>query len=108
MIKNKRIRRKNTIRQKIFGKANFPRITIYKSLKSLYVQAVDDFSSHTICSALVKGKKNKKAALELADKFSEQLKQKSIEKVKFDRNGYKYCGVLKTFADELRNKSIKL
>lgn len=108
MIKSNRIRKKIKIRKKISGTAEVPRLCIYRSLKSIYVQAIDDVSAHTICASLVKGKKNKEAAKELAVKLTEQLKEKKITKAKFDRNGYKFAGFLKVFTDQLRDNSISI
>lgn len=108
MIKDSRLRKKIKIRKKIHGSANNPRITIYRSLRSLYVQVIDDDSARTLCSAFVKGKKNQEAAAELADVISVKLKENSIVKAKLDRNGYKFGAVMKSFVEGLREYSIQI
>jgi large subunit ribosomal protein L18 len=106
-----RLRRKKRIRAKISGCETMPRVTIFKSSRFLYVQAIDDVKGVTLASfdgAKAGVKSNKEGAKEAAVKFAEALKAKKIENVVFDRNGYVYHGVIAAFADELRNQSIKL
>jgi large subunit ribosomal protein L18 len=106
-----RIKRKRRIRAKISGTENLPRISVFRSNRYLYAQAIDDVNATTIVSA--DGKKlslkaNKNGAEELAKAFSESLKSKGINKAAFDRNGYLYHGVVAAFADSLRNNGISL
>lgn len=108
MIKDRRLRKKAKIRKKINGNREIPRLTVYKSLRSFYVQAIDDENSQTLCAAMVRGKKNREAASELATIISSKLKEKSISKGKFDRNGYKFGVVMRSFVEELRKHSIEI
>ena len=106
-----RIKRKKRIRAKINGTSSIPRVTIFKSNRYLYAQAIDDAQGVTICS--VDGKKlglkaNQETAKEVAKNFAETLKKSSIEQVVFDRNGSQYNGVIVSFADALRDNGIKL
>ncbi|MCV6608956.1 MAG: 50S ribosomal protein L18 [Campylobacterales bacterium] len=106
-----RLRRKKRIRAKISGTVEMPRVSIFKSNRSLYLQAIDDVNGVTLASfdgAKEGVKSNKEGAKQAAVKFAEVLKAKKIENVVFDRNGYVYHGVVAAFADELRNQSIKL
>lgn len=106
-----RAKRKRKIRASISGCANRPRISIFKSNRTLYVQAIEDVTNTTICasSGKVLGiKANKEGATTLAKDFSEKLKSKDIIEAVFDRNGYVYHGVVATFADALRENGIKL
>lgn len=106
-----RLRRKKRVRAKISGCETTPRVTVFKSNRYFYVQAVDDVSGATIATfdgAKAGVKSTKEGAKEAAAKFAEVLKAKKIENVVFDRNGYLYHGVVAAFADELRNQSIKL
>lgn len=106
-----RIKRKKRIRAKISGCATLPRVSIFKSNRTLYVQAIDDVKAHTIAS--VNGKKlgikaNIEGAKKLAVEFAKSLKAAKIEEAVFDRNGYLYHGVVAAFADALRENGIKL
>ncbi|MBT0878895.1 MULTISPECIES: 50S ribosomal protein L18 [unclassified Campylobacter] len=106
-----RIKRKKRIRAKISGCATLPRVSIFKSNRTLYVQAIDDVKAHTIAS--VNGKKlgikaNIEGAKKLAAEFAKSLKAAKIEEAVFDRNGYLYHGVVAAFADALRENGIKL
>lgn len=106
-----RIKRKKRIRAKISGCATLPRVSIFKSNRTLYVQAIDDVKAHTIAS--VNGKKlgikaNIEGAKKLAAEFAKNLKAAKIEEAVFDRNGYLYHGVVAAFADALRENGIKL
>ncbi len=106
-----RIKRKRRIRGKISGTASKPRVTIFKSNRYLYAQAIDDVNGVTLCA--VDGKKlNQKAniesAKEVAKVFAESLKKSGLQEVVFDRNGYQYNGVVVSFADALREHGIKL
>lgn len=106
-----RIKRKKRIRAKISGCATLPRVSIFKSNRTLYVQAIDDVKAHTIAS--INGKKlgikaNIEGAKKLAAEFAKSLKAAKIEEAVFDRNGYLYHGVVAAFADALRENGIKL
>lgn len=106
-----RIKRKKRIRAKISGSSVLPRVSIYKSNRTLYVQAIDDTKAHTLAS--VNGKKigvkaNIDGATKIAAEFANSLKKLKIEEVVFDRNGYLYHGVIAAFAQTLRDNGIKL
>jgi len=106
-----RLRRKKRIRAKISGCATMPRVTIFKSSRYLYAQAIDDVTGTTLAAfdgAKAGVKSNKEGAKEAAAQFAKVLKAKNIENVVFDRNGYVYHGVVAAFADALRDQSIKL
>ncbi len=99
-------RNKLRIRKKISGHQERPRISFYKSIKSLYVQAIDDTKGVTICSSMVKNQSNVKGAVKLAEIFDEKLKENKINSVVFDRNGISYHGVVKEFCEKLRERGI--
>ncbi|QKF91286.1 50S ribosomal protein L18 [Campylobacter sp. CCUG 57310] len=106
-----RIKRKRRIRAKISGTASKPRVSIFKSNRTLYVQAIEDVTATTIAAA--DGRKlgikaNKDGAVVLAKEFAKALKAKGVEEALFDRNGYLYHGVVAAFADALRENGIKL
>jgi large subunit ribosomal protein L18 len=106
-----RIKRKKRVRGKISGTAQMPRITIFKSNKRIYAQAIDDVAGNTLAS--IDGCKlglsaNKESATKVATEFSAVLKDKGITEAVFDRNGYVYHGVVAAFADALRENGIKI
>lgn len=106
-----RLKRKKRIRAKVFGTAELPRLTIFKSNRYFYAQAIDDVSGTTLAS--VDGRKlglknNKEDVVKVASALASTLKEKSINEVVFDRNGYLYHGVVASFANALRENEIKL
>ncbi|MDD5358825.1 MAG: 50S ribosomal protein L18 [Sulfurovaceae bacterium] len=103
--------RKARVRSKVSGCETMPRLTVFKSNKYFYAQAINDTTGHTI--AYADGRKmglkaNKEDVKKVAAAMAEALKKANIETVKFDRNGYLYHGVIASFADALRESGIKL
>lgn len=106
-----RIRRKKRVRGNISGTADVPRVTIFKSNRFMFVQAIDDNIGATLAALNSKTmglNVNKENAVKVAESFSDMLKAKEITTVVFDRNGYLYHGVVATFVDALRNNGIKV
>jgi len=109
--KNKlRAQRKARVRGKIFGTAELPRLTVFKSNKHFYAQAIDDNAGVTLASA--DGRKlgvkvNQEDVKKVAAEMAKNLASNNIESVVFDRNGYLYHGVVASFADALREAGIK-
>lgn len=104
-------KRKLRTRGKIYGVAQKPRISVFKSNKYFYAQAINDEAGVTLAS--VDGKKlglgnNKEQAKEIAKHFAASLSKAGITEAVFDRNGYLYHGVVAAFADSLRENGIKL
>ncbi len=105
-----RIKRKKRVRAKISGTATLPRVSIFRSNRYLSVQAIDDASNSTIVglnSKSIGQRANKAGAEALAAEFAKMLKEKNIDSIVFDRNGYQYHGVVAAFGDALRNNEIK-
>ncbi len=107
MSTNPKLRKKIRIRKKIRGTAERPRLSIYKSLRSLYAQLIDDDAGKTLASAMMLRKKNQKAAAELGTSLYQKAKEKNISRIVFDRNGYQYHGVVKSFAESLRSAGLQ-
>ncbi len=108
----RRLKRKRRIRGRISGTATQPRVTIYKSNRYLIVQAIDDTKGHTLVFLHTghledKIPSNIEGAKKAGNIFAQKLKEANIEQISFDRNGYKYHGVVKAFADTLRENGIK-
>ncbi len=113
-IKSQRVRR--TIKAKLRGTPERPRLIMVKSNKYLYTQVIDDASHQVLlCAstlekelkAKLKSAKNKDAAKLLGETIAERLKEKKIETVVFDRNVYAYAGRVKIFSDAAREKGIR-
>jgi len=108
-----RLRRHARIRKKITGTEERPRLVVYRSLKNMEGQLVDDLAGRTITSAstLAKDLRNLEAegdhlqqerAFEAGKLLAQRAREEGIEKVVFDRGGYMYHGRVKAFADGAR------
>ncbi len=107
MVKSRektRQRRKMRIRKKLYGTEERPRVFLFKSNKHTYLGVANDEAGKVLFS--LKGGKNNTEAVKLAEDFAKKLKTKKIEKVVFDRSGYKYTGVVKKLADTIREAGI--
>ena len=114
--RRKRERRHLRVRQKVYGTKERPRLAVYKSLKNIYCQLIDDIEGKTLVSAstLSPGIKeqvpyggNKKAAEVVGQKVAEEAKKLGIEKVVFDRSWYKFHGRVKALADAARKGNLR-
>jgi large subunit ribosomal protein L18 len=106
-----RIKRKKRVRGSIFGTAEKPRVSIFKSNKYVSAQAINDVEGVTLAAVSSKAmglNVNKENAVKVAAQLAENLKAAGIEAVVYDRNGYLYHGVVAAFADSLRENGIKL
>src|SRR5690606_9686717 len=109
-----RARRKRRIRKKISGNGERPRISVFRSAKHIYVQAVDDSKGATIATAstLSEGLKNLEGtksddAKAVGAAIAKALLAKGIEQAVFDRNGYLYHGRVKALAEGAREAGLK-
>ncbi|MBP9697982.1 MAG: 50S ribosomal protein L18 [Candidatus Moranbacteria bacterium] len=111
--KVKRFERKRRIRAKISGTGDCPRVSVFRSLKSLSIQAIDDMAGKTVAHAkladLGKNPKNTVPSATLLGKLlAERLTQLKITKAVFDRSGYRYHGKVKAVAEALREGGIHI
>ena len=112
MIKktDKRIRLKKRIRVKIGGTETRPRLTVFRSNKFIYAQVINDLTVKTLAQAsdikITKGAKTERAK-EVGRLIGLACLKKKIDKVVFDRNGFKYTGRIKLVADEARVAGLK-
>ncbi len=111
--KARRIRR---VRKKISGTRDVPRIAITQTNKNLYVQVIDDEKGRTLIfissrdknlGIKTNSKKNIKVAELVAEKVSEKLKAAKVKSIVLDRRNKKYHGIVKAFAERLREEGIK-
>lgn len=101
---------KTRIRCKVSGTAERPRMTVFRSNKSIYVQLVDDLAGATLVSASSKGLEGgtkTEIAAKVGEAIAGKAKEKGIETVVFDRNGYLYHGRVKSLADAARKGGLK-
>jgi large subunit ribosomal protein L18 len=109
----KRLKRKVHIRKQISGTAERPRMTVFRSNRSLSIQIIDDSKGHTLASAstLEKELKSIKATVagagQLGEVMGKRLIEKNIKTVVFDRNGYLYHGLVKAMADGTRKAGVQ-
>ena len=106
----KRARLKKRIRAKIEGTAERPRVSVFRSNAHIYGQLIDDESGKTLVSAsdikMAAGKKRDHAK-EVGVLLAKNATAKGITKVVFDRNGFKFTGRVKEFAEALRAGGLK-
>jgi large subunit ribosomal protein L18 len=110
----RRSRIKMRIRKNLTGTADIPRLTVFRSNKQIYAQIVNDLTGETLTSA---SSKEKGVAEQKVNKIEQaklvglaiagKAKEKGIQIVKFDRNGYLYHGRVKSLADAARENGLK-
>ena len=107
----KRAKRKASIRLRITGTAERPRLSVFRSARHVYVQAVDDISGRVLAAAsdleetlskTVAGKPKKERARMIGEAIGKKLIAQNIQAVVFDRNGFIYHGRVKEVADGAR------
>jgi large subunit ribosomal protein L18 len=112
----KRFRRKQSIRKRLVGSTERPRLSIFRSTSHMYAQIVDDTTGNTIVSAStlskeLKGKIKSTGNIDAAKKVGELLskvaKKNNISTVAFDRNGFLYHGRVKALADAARDGGLE-
>ncbi len=112
-----RLRRKKRVRKRVFGTADRPRLTVFRSLKNIYVQLIDDTAGNTLTEASTVSKDvrgsvgyggNASAAGQVGKLLADRALAKGIKRVAFDRNGYKYHGRVKALAEAARQAGLKM
>ena len=108
------LKRKKSIRKRISGTQERPRMTVFKSNKHIYVQVIDDVAGVTLVSASSKIKgfekpegDKKAVAQKVGEVIATRCREKGVESVTFDRNGYLFHGRLKALADSARKNGLK-
>jgi large subunit ribosomal protein L18 len=105
-----RLHRKKRIRAKVMGTAKKPRLSMFKSLKGVLAQAIDDEKGKTLVFASlkeVKAKNDVVGAKELGKLIAKKCLAKKIDSVVFDRSGYKYHGKVRALAEGARENGLK-
>jgi len=111
--KAQRKRRHRRVRKKVEGRPERPRLCVFASNKHIYCQVVDDWNAHTLASAsslspelrdrIPRGG-DKKAAAEVGTLVAEKCLKQGIEKVVFDRGGFRYHGRVRALAEAARKR----
>ncbi len=105
-----RLSRKNRIRSKIRGTVSRPRLSVYRSLKRMTAQLIDDIAGRTIVSAStseLKAPLSIEGAKKLGGLLAKKAKEAKVDTIVFDRNGYKYHGRVKALADAAREGGLQ-
>lgn len=109
--KERRDKIRRRIRSTIRGTTERPRLCVYKSNSHVYAQLVNDLDAVTMASAStdsnemkdkLKDKSRMESAKEIGEILAKNAQEKGINKVVFDRSGYKYHGVVKALAEGAR------
>ncbi len=114
--RSRRVGRKFRVRKKVVGTAERPRMSVFRSNRSISVQLIDDRAGVTLASASTSAKgfkvdgsaKGADAAAELGRVIAAAAKEKKIDSVVFDKGWYKYHGRVKALADAAREAGLKL
>jgi large subunit ribosomal protein L18 len=116
-LKNVRLeRRKWSVRNRIFGSTERPRLSVFRSDKHISAQVIDDYAGKTLVAASsqqkdvrgeLKNGGNIKAAVAVGKAIAEKAKSAGITMVAFDRGGRKYHGRIKALADSARKAGLK-
>jgi large subunit ribosomal protein L18 len=110
-----RMKRKASIRKRIHGTAERPRLSVFRSAKHVYAQAIDDTTGRVLAAASdteeklaagVAGKKKKERARAIGKAIGEKLLALKVTAVVFDRNGYIFHGRVKEVADGARDAGL--
>lgn len=113
---NARIARHKRIRNTVTGNSSRPRLCVFRSLKHIYAQLVDDEKGHTVVATStldsqvksdLSGKKKTAQAEVVGTIIAQRAKEKGIKQVVFDRGGYKYHGRVKALAEAARKVGIE-
>lgn len=117
VIKKKRkLRLRKTIRKKINGTPEKPRMLVVRTNKYIYTQVYDDTIGKVIASASslekeikseLKSTRDTEAAKTVGKIIAERLKEAKVDTVVFDRNVYPFAGRIKAFADSARENGLK-
>ena len=101
------------IRRKVAGNTARPRLAVFRSVKHIYAQVIDDSVGHTLAAASsneksgIKSGGNVAGAKAVGKLLAERAKEKGVKSVVFDRGGYLYHGRVKALADAAREGGLE-
>ena len=111
-----RVRRHRRVRKHLAGTPERPRLNVFRSVKEVYAQVIDDEAGHTLAAASsldqelrakMDGLSKTEQAKLVGQVVAERAKEKGVEKVVFDRGGYRYIGRVKALADGAREAGLE-
>ncbi|MCD6099390.1 MAG: 50S ribosomal protein L18 [Candidatus Marinimicrobia bacterium] len=112
-----RLRRKKRVRKKVYGTSERPRLVVYRSLKHIYAQIVNDEEHRTLLTVsdllpevrfqIKEGMKKVDKSVLVGEVVAKRALEKGIARVVFDRNGYRYHGRVKALADAARKGGLE-
>ncbi|MCB0995101.1 MAG: 50S ribosomal protein L18 [Acidimicrobiales bacterium] len=109
-----RIRRHNRVRRRIVGTAERPRLAVFRSNKHITAQVIDDLAGRTLAAASTVeatlrdgGTGNVAAATKIGQLIAERAKAAGVDKVVFDRGGFRYHGRVAAVADAARESGLE-
>ena len=107
-----RLRVHKRIRSRVSGTGERPRLAVFRSVKHIYAQVIDDTKGHTVVAAGSTEKDSKNGgnvagAKEVGKLVAERAKDKGVKSVVFDRGGYLYHGRVKALADAAREGGLE-
>ena len=114
--KQRRVKIKRRVRAAVHGTAGCPRLSVYRSLRHVYAQVIDDDKGVTLASASTLEKStagslkttgNRDAGKFLGKLIAERAKELGVESVVFDRSGFRYHGVVQAIAEGAREAGLK-
>ncbi len=107
----RRLRIKQSIRNKVFGTSGCPRLTVFRSNKQIYAQVIDDTTGKTLAAAsslkMTDEGSKKEIAAKVGEVIAKNAQEAGVQTVVFDRNGYLYHGRVKELADAARKGGLK-
>jgi large subunit ribosomal protein L18 len=111
-----RERRHARVRRRVHGTPERPRLTVFRSLKHIHAQVIDDTQGHTLVAAstldaevhgqLADKDKSAQAAI-VGEILARRALEAGVERIVFDRSGYKYHGRVKSLADAARKAGLE-
>jgi large subunit ribosomal protein L18 len=111
-----RKRRHRRVRKQVVGTGQRPRFNVFRSLKHIYAQVIDDTRGHTLATAStldpalrgkVKGLTKTEQAKLVGELLAKRALERGVKKVAFDRGGYKYHGRVKSLAEAAREGGLE-
>lgn len=110
-----RERRRRRVRAKVAGTASRPRLNVFRSLKHIYAQVIDDEAGHTLAAAssleqavrAQTGLKKTEEAMLVGKLVAQRAQEKQIKRVVFDRAGYRYHGRIRAVAEGAREGGLE-
>lgn len=115
--RERRMRAHRRVRARVFGTAERPRLAVYKSLRYVYAQLIDDVKGETLVQASSReasigdraegGASTRSAARLVGETVAGRAREKGIESVVFDRGGYIYHGKVRELAEGARDQGLR-